>query len=45
MHLTIKDILQRSKTIRELVQDKKIELVGAFYDVETGEVKILEEYK
>jgi len=45
VHFTIKDILQRSKTIRELVQQKKIELVGAFYDVETGEVKILEEYK
>ncbi len=45
VHYTIKDILQRSKTIRDLVQAKKIELVGAFYDVETGEVKILEEYK
>ncbi len=45
VHFTIKDILQRSKTIRDLVQQKKIELVGAFYDVETGEVKILEEYK
>ena len=45
VHFTIKDILQRSETIRKLVHQKKIELVGAFYDVETGEVKILEECK
>lgn len=35
---TIKDILERSAHIRELVHENKIKIVGAFYDIETGEV-------
>lgn len=35
---SIKDILERSIHIRELVDEKKIKIIGAFYDIETGEV-------
>jgi carbonic anhydrase len=40
--ITIDDILKRSDIIREFVHDKKIAIVGAFYDIETGEVVFLE---
>jgi carbonic anhydrase len=35
---TIKDILERSEHIRKMVHENKIKIVGAFYDIETGEV-------
>jgi carbonic anhydrase len=40
--LTMNDILNRSDIIRELVNDKKVAIVGAFYDIETGIVTFLE---
>lgn len=40
--ITIADILNRSVTINDLVKDKKISIVGAFYDIETGEVHFME---
>jgi carbonic anhydrase len=39
---TIKDILERSEHIREKVDAKKIKIVGAFYDIETGEVLFMD---
>ncbi len=39
---TIKDITDRSIIIRGKLNDKKIKIVGAFYDIETGEVLFLE---
>lgn len=40
--ITINDILNRSSIIRELVSDKKVAIVGAFYDIETGAVTFME---
>jgi carbonic anhydrase len=40
--MTITDILNRSDIIRELVHEKKVAIVGAFYDIETGLVTFLE---
>ncbi len=40
--ITIKDILHKSKIIEEMVHEKKVEIVGAFYDLETGAVNFLE---
>lgn len=38
---TIKDILNKSAEIRKQAYDDKIDIVGAFYEVETGQVKFL----
>ena len=40
--ITINDILKRSKIIKEMLDEKKIEIVGAFYDIETGTVTLME---
>lgn len=42
IQITINDILSRSEVIRELVQEKKVMLVGAFYDIESGIVTFME---
>ncbi len=39
---TIKDILERSSIISEKVKENKIKIVGAFYDIETGEVLFMD---
>lgn len=38
---TIQDILDKSDVIRKQAYDDKINIVGAFYEVETGQVKFL----
>jgi carbonic anhydrase len=40
--LTIEDILSKSAIISELLHEKKIAIVGAYYDIETGEVKFMD---
>jgi carbonic anhydrase len=42
VNLTITDILAKSKVIRELVDEHKIAIVGAFYDIENGVVTFME---
>ncbi len=39
--ITITDILHKSTIINEMVEEKKITIVGAFYDIETGVVSFL----
>ena len=39
---TIEHILSSSKIIRELVHQKKIKIVGTFYDLHTGKVELLQ---
>ncbi len=39
---TIDDIVSRSSSIRTLIKQKKIKIVGAFYDIETGIVTFME---
>ncbi|MAZ31110.1 MAG: hypothetical protein CMP57_03345 [Flavobacteriales bacterium] len=34
----LKEILKKSKDIRELLRSKKIEMIGSIYDVNTGQV-------
>jgi carbonic anhydrase len=43
VHLTIKEILEQSPIIAELVKDKKLKIVGGVYDVETGKVTFFED--
>ncbi|PKL84767.1 MAG: carbonic anhydrase [Ignavibacteriae bacterium HGW-Ignavibacteriae-1] len=40
--MTIEDILAKSAVISELLHEKKIAIVGAFYDIATGEVQFME---
>jgi carbonic anhydrase len=40
--ITIIDILKRSKIIKEMLDEKKIAIVGAFYDIETGMVTFMD---
>ncbi|MCO5251913.1 MAG: carbonic anhydrase [Candidatus Kapabacteria bacterium] len=40
--MTIEDILSKSAVISEYVKEKKIAIVGAFYDIATGEVQFME---
>lgn len=40
--ITINDILRKSEIIRELMNQKTIAVVGAFYNIETGEVTFME---
>lgn len=42
VRLTIKDILAGSDIINEFVHEHKIAVVGAFYNIETGEVTFLD---
>jgi carbonic anhydrase len=40
---SISDIIENSSIVRELVQENKLKIVGAVYDIEAGRVKWLEE--
>ncbi len=40
--ITINDILNKSEIIREMVSEKKVAIIGAFYDIETGKVSFME---
>lgn len=40
---TIKDILERSSIVKEMVQENKIKITGAFYDIETGSVTFMDD--
>jgi carbonic anhydrase/SulP family sulfate permease len=40
---TVRQIVAQSRTIRTLVQEGRIEVVGALYDVESGRVELLVE--
>lgn len=40
--MTIGDILNRSEIIHEFVNDKRVAIIGAFYDIETGIVTFME---
>jgi carbonic anhydrase/SulP family sulfate permease len=40
----VKQILQESRSIRKLVEDGKIAVVGAVYDVATGKIDILSDF-
>jgi len=42
IQITISDILGKSEIIKEMVDQKKIAIVGAFYDIETGSVTFVE---
>jgi carbonic anhydrase len=42
VRLTIKDILSGSEIINEFVKENKIAVVGAYYNIETGEVTFLD---
>jgi len=39
--MTIDDIIQKSATLRHLVQNEEIKIVGAYYDIATGKVAFL----
>ncbi len=41
IRLTIKRILQKSETLRHQVEEGEIKIVGAYYDIATGEVAFL----
>jgi carbonic anhydrase/SulP family sulfate permease len=40
MH-TVEEILKRSRIIREAVEDGRVKVIGALYDVKTGHTKFL----
>jgi len=40
--MTIADILSKSPVISELVKENKLKIVGAFYDLTSGNVSFLE---
>jgi carbonic anhydrase len=42
VNITIGDITNKSDIIREMVNEHKIAIVGAFYDIETGVVTFME---
>jgi carbonic anhydrase len=41
---SISDLLTHSETVRELVRTKKLKVVGAFYDFQTGAVEFMGEH-
>ncbi len=41
IELTLKQIPQRSPVLKELVAEGQLKIIGAVYDIETGEVKFL----
>ncbi len=43
--MTIDDIMKKSEIIREFVEEKKVSIIGAFYDIETGVVTFMEQSK
>ncbi len=40
---SVEAIIERSIVLRKMIEDKEIGLIGALYDVETGEVEFLED--
>lgn len=44
VHLTLKEIKDKSTVLRDLEEDGKIIIVGAMYDIETGEVTFYDEH-
>lgn len=40
---SVETIIERSIVLRSMIENKEVGLIGAVYDVETGEVKFLEE--
>lgn len=44
VEITIKDIVAKSEIIKEMLHEKKIAIIGAFYDIETGHVSFKEEH-
>jgi carbonic anhydrase len=45
VEITIADILSKSAIISEFVHEKKVAIIGAFYDIETGVVSFMEDEK
>jgi carbonic anhydrase len=45
VHKAVNEILEKSPIIKELVEDGKIGIIGAMYDVTTGKVEFYEETK
>ncbi|MFZ4797288.1 MAG: carbonic anhydrase family protein [Bacteroidia bacterium] len=45
VNLTIEQILKNSATLRLMVEEKEIKIVGAFYDISNGEVEFFDEIK
>lgn len=43
--LTIEQILKNSATLRLMVEEKEIKIIGAFYDISNGEVEFFDEKK
>lgn len=42
VHQSIEDLLKKSAIVSHLVKEKKVKIVGAIYDVDTGRVKFLD---
>jgi len=42
VNLTIQRIRKKSEILRTLEEDKKIQIVGAYYEVSTGKISLLE---
>ncbi|MFT5323459.1 MAG: carbonic anhydrase, partial [Planctomycetaceae bacterium] len=40
---TVKEVVSRSTVIREAVDDSRVRVVGAVYDVKSGEIEFLED--
>jgi carbonic anhydrase len=43
VNFTIENILKNSATLRLMEEEKEIKIVGAFYDISTGEVEFFDE--
>ncbi|MCK5455933.1 MAG: hypothetical protein KAI45_02325, partial [Melioribacteraceae bacterium] len=41
VEITIKDIKNKSDVLNEMLQNKEVDIVGAMYNIETGEVNFL----
>ena len=41
IELALKQIPERSPVLQELVREGKLRIIGAVYDIETGEVRFL----
>jgi carbonic anhydrase len=41
--LTIEQIIKNSATLRMMVEEKEINIIGAFYDISNGEVEFFDE--
>jgi carbonic anhydrase len=40
---SVEAVIERSIILREMIENKEVGLIGAFYNIETGEVNFLEE--